>query len=374
MATLETESGEVVPALRGRPEQFLCRSTVIYGGSGSGKTVMIKHIMKELRRHVDQAIVVCPTEESNHSYRGIVHPLYIHSRMWRPNPDNPKKRDAVEGRIRFLENIWDRQEMQASVYKRANQPRVLESLYKRLSRATRREGDHYIKACERLQRRAIETFRRRYQDEPERYADKWQQVKDMYDGFVSKIYKRYIVSHSRELWAQQLNEEERHALSYVQLNPHLLVIFDDCASDIGAIKNKEVVKKFFYQNRHVYLTVLGSFQDDSDIGPNLRKNAHISIFADPTVATTFFERGGFSKQEKSRIHEAVRAVYGPEGSHRKLIYIREDPTRQKLYHFRAARAGLFRFGSEYYNELAERLYKGDNNIDQSNPYYKYYAT
>ena len=56
---------------------------------------------------------------------------------------------------------------------------------------------------------------------------------------------------NRELLKQKhLTEDEKYSLMYLNFNPRLLLIFDDCSAQLKPFFNKEIFRMLFYQNRH----------------------------------------------------------------------------------------------------------------------------
>ena len=94
--------GMNVPFLELDKSHFLNQTTVLYGPSKTGKTVMIRHILHLLKGHCDQAIVISPTEVSNRSYSGIIPAQLIHTDM--STIGSTGKTKGVLG------IMWDRQE------------------------------------------------------------------------------------------------------------------------------------------------------------------------------------------------------------------------------------------------------------------------
>jgi ABC-type thiamine transport system ATPase subunit len=366
---LVTESGHEIPPLSFKRSMFLDRSVVVYGPSGTGKTIITKHIMKTLQPHVEQVLVISPSETSNRSYEGFVDQPLIHTRLYMPDPANPKKDDGTKGAFRFLQAIWSRQEMMAAIYTRANQPGVLARLYGRLPRAVRREGLRSIQATNERRLRAAAQVRKRYAAERGRCDEKVKEVNEKYRQMLVLLYKKYIAPAYAALWARDdLSEDERYSLCYLQFNPRLLLIFDDCAAQLKPFFNKEIFRLLFYQNRHSFITVVMCAQDDTDMPTNLRKNAFVSFFTEGIVCTSNFDRvsNKFPKPVKEYVAAVVPDVFQ---GHRKLAYIREDPQRQHFYYVHVPYPEPFRFGSAAARELCEAVRGSGPAMDKENPYY-----
>ena len=367
--TLVTETGKQVPELVLQPALFIDRTTVIYGPSGTGKTVIVKNIMKQLRGHIEQILVVAPTEPSNRSYDGFVDPTLIHYRMHLPDPKD--KRDSEQkAALRFLESVYQRQEMMAAIYTRANDPKTLSGLYARLSHGERRPGDRYIASLERKRRRVVSSVRRQHARDLGRRDAKLKEVSEKFEKMLGLVYKKFLTPGVARLWAcKGLSEDERYSLHYLHFNPRLLLVFDDCTAQLKPFFNKEVFRKLFYQNRHSFISLAICAQDDTDLPTNLRKNAYTSIFTEAIVCTSNFERGSnkFSKATKAYVEELLPDVFV---GFRKLAYIREDDKRQHFYHLTCAYPRPFRFGSPALDELCRAVRSEGTTMDTANPYYE----
>jgi ABC-type ATPase involved in cell division len=366
---LQTEGGKKIPQLKIRPALFIDRTITIFGPSGTGKTVITKHIMKTVNGHIDQILIVAPTEPSNRSYEGYVDPPFINYRLYLADPANPKKDDGTKGALRFLEAVWQRQEMMAAIYTRANNADVLAKLYGRLPRAVRAEGLKYIETINGKRTRVISQVRDKFSDDSGRREAKIKEVNEKFKQMLVLLYKKYIAPLYEELWAREdLSEDERYSLAYLLFNPRLLLIFDDCAAQLKPFFNKEIFRKLFYQNRHNFITVVVCAQDDTDLPTNLRKNAFVSFFTEQIVCTSNFERvsNKFPKSTKVFVNEIVNDVFR---GHRKLAYIREDEQRQHFYHIQFPFPKMFRFGSEAAHELCANIQNNGVTMDKENPFY-----
>ena len=365
-----SDTGKRVPGLRMHPGLFVDKTTVIYGPTKTGKTVIVKNIMRLTHDRIEQILVVAPSEPSNRSYEGYVDPPLIHYRLWLPDPKNPRKDDGAKGGMRFLEAVWQRQEMMAAIYTRANSLESLARLYARLSKTARHEGDRNFDVLGRKRRRTVENIRRRFPDDGGRRDEKCKEVEEKFTEMLTLVYKKFISPEVERLWRLRgLSEDERYSLNYLFFNPRLLLIFDDCSAQLKPLFNKEIFRKLFYQNRHSFISVVVCCQDDTDLPTNLRKNAFVSIFTEPIVCCSSFDRTSnqFSKPTKAYVNEVVAEVYQ---GHRKLAYIRSDDKRQHFYHVTASYPKKFKFGSVALLELCAAVRSEGVAMDKENPYWE----
>lgn len=372
MPALVTEKGHRIPELEFTANLFVDRTTVIYGPSKTGKTCFVKNIMQTVSSRVDQVLVVAPSEPSNRSYENFVHPTLIHYRLHLPDPSDKKDSEA-KAATRFLEMLWKRQEMMAAIYSRANDPKTLRRLYERLPHATRKERDRDLAMMDRLRRRRVDDIRRQFARDPGGRDEKIKTVDDKCEAMLVLLYKRFLTPEVADLFARKdLTEDERHALHYLHFNPRLLLIFDDCAAQLKPFFNKELFRKIFYMNRHSYISVIICCQDDTDLPTNLRKNAFVSVFTEPIVAVSNFERASnqFPKSTRAMVAEVCPEVFV---GYRKLCYVREDDRRQHFYHATGTFPRPFLFGSGALEELCEKVKSEKAVMDRGNPYFARFA-
>ena len=371
--TVVTETGVEIPGLRLTTHMVVDRTLALYGPSRSGKTVIAKSILDLISGCVDQILVVSPTEPSNQSYVDYVPAQLIHYTMTAPDPKNPRKRiTGGPGALAFLENVWQRQEMLTQTYKRANRVDTLAALFGRTSQRYRTSAASDIAAVDRLRQQSLKKITKKFRHDKAKLSEETKKHNEKFDEVRGKIYKKYIWGDINGVWQQRdkMTKDEQWALQYLGLNPKLVLIFDDCAAELKPLFNKPIFRKLFYQNRHQNLTVIFTFQDDTDLPTNLRKNAFISIFCNEVVCTSNFERPSnrYSKAIKKEVQEIAPTIYSK--LYRKLAYIRDDPQGRFFYHFTAPTPMGKMFGSEAVQELCQALAADGSKIDEDNPYFK----
>jgi Cdc6-like AAA superfamily ATPase len=92
------KTGGQIPPIEGI-DYFLNRSIIVYGPTNSGKSVIITHILKQLREKIPNVIVICPTNNMNHVYTGLVPDQLIHSEVTPELIKNIVKKQEAGGEI-----------------------------------------------------------------------------------------------------------------------------------------------------------------------------------------------------------------------------------------------------------------------------------
>lgn len=381
-----TKNGKIqIPATEMKPSMFLDKSINIVGPSGSGKTTIVKQIMYVLKDFIEQPLVVNMTELANKSYTGIVDPLFVHHRPWLPenNKINIGSRgggrgdDEKKGAYRFLDTLWKRQEMLVEVYRRANRLEALDQLYCRLHREDRKEGDIYISCIKRKRTRTIDDIRNDIKMTAGEREEKIRETNMKFEEILIATYKKFIIPNKQYIYEERdrFSEDEKYAFQYIELNPRLLVILDDCAAELKSFFNKDVFRKMFYQGRHAKITFIICCQDDTDLTPNLKKNIHLTIYTDPQVSTASFERksGGITKNmQKDLTEQIIPAIFKGntfEDDKTKLVYWRSDPKKMLFYYWKSSFPPPFKFGSHALSDLCDSIRIKDSSLDKDNPFH-----
>lgn len=344
-------------------KDFLDKTSVLYGGSGSGKSTIIFNILHELRNDIKQIIVIAPTDRTNGAYSGtsttpgvVPKPLVHHTLS-----------------EELLIKIWERQEMLTSIYKQVNDPVLLESIYmklglgsvnKILSRADVAKADKIIQISDQYVDKTI-------------VAKKVKEIEDQYNEFKILIYKRYISANIDTLIKMGVGADgksrEALVLKYININPRMVIIFDDCSAEFKNLKTKEgktILEKMFFQGRWAMLTILIAVHDDKMLDSELRKNAFISIFTNSQSAIAYLTRpiNGFPRSVANKVISTFNDVYI---GHQKLAYVR---SQEKFYRLTATPCSGFVFGAPIISEYCSMIQStGGNNVGKSNDFYDYFS-
>lgn len=352
-----TKSGKVIDPLPKKAEYFDTKMTLLFGATGSGKTTVLNEIMYLLRINIPNVAVLSPTNSSNETFTKKIPKQCI--KGW----SDPGKNVA------FLYKVMARQKAISEIYAKANNMDILISLFDLLRD---RDPNAVVREKEILYK-----FRKHSDSLVSlEHVDKSKQEQVMVDARNSalrKVYKNSIREHKLYLQSLRLSVEQSAAVDYIDMNPKMLLILDDCASKfkLWFKKHGSLMNEIFYEARQYHMSTVITIQDDKAMESEWRKNAMVSIFMSEVIAVSNFQRvsNSFSKSEKKIASEAIDAVFAksPDGSKhfRKLVYIRDDPdpfkyTIAKIY-------GDFKLGSPYLWELSSALERPEKDSLRQNP-------
>jgi energy-coupling factor transporter ATP-binding protein EcfA2 len=284
-------------------KQYLNRITVLYGASMSGKTTLMFDILHILKDKISVPIVFCPTteSESNTTYKFSFPACLIFQ----------------EVDLEKIEQIYSAQIERAKKYRIANLLNVLRKLFDHVS------SDH----DQRMSARIVNLFKKiisKIDASSHGFAIKKglkKQASDTCDESLKNQWKDCIRKNRHKLKNIKLQENEKIGLKYMDFNPHLLLIFDDCAAQAKIWSKSPTMKKLFFRGRHEYITQIYTMQNDKLIPPNLRQNTHNSIFTDEFSANAFFaaKSNGISKDKQKLVRKIISDIFPLEGGINKYI-------------------------------------------------------
>jgi hypothetical protein len=164
-----------------------------------------------------------------------------------------------------------------------------------------------------------------------------------------------------------LNADEQFTLKFINFNPRLVLIFDDCTDLLKKAKSNSVIQKLFYQGRWSYITVIFACHTDKALDPELKKNAFVSIFTEASCAHAYFERksNDLDRDAKDRARLAVKAAFTPMAKYQKLVYLRSE---KKFYRYTATLRKPFRFGSPYIWKYCEQVEAAAGSLSAGNKF------
>lgn len=323
------------------PELFQDKMTIIFGASQSGKSVVVVDILHSLRSWADQIVVISPTNAQNHTYTDIVPGPLIWAKLT----------------SEFLNDFWERQEMMQATYSRANNLDILRGMFLRCAPSDKKAIDAHLA---REKEAAIYTARR---------DGKLTQIKEIEThnrAFLLPFYKDTIIRNKSRLGA--LTDAEDFAVRYIDFNPRIVLVFDDCTADIKNMRKHKVIQELFYQGRHSAVTTIIAAHTEKALDPELRKNAFTVMWTEPASAVSYCAKEFKDDRDmSSAMRAAIHATFVPDRKYQKLALIR---TERRFVRFTATfRLDQgFRFGSSVLWDFMEKITRGDHEVSDTNKF------
>ena len=284
-------NGQAVPKVNlAESPYFLNKLTLIYGQSFSGKSVLIKDILANLRGYIPIGICANPTNTQNGDYNGIFPEECIYDDVTKP----------------LLQRIFQRQQNVIAMYDLVRDSEQLLPLFKKV---------RDTEACKKIDR-LNNIYHKGKCDISNSYEKNevdgaLEDLKAKYNKKLVNIYRGCIIAHMDKIPIKSLTDVQKAILSNFTINPRLLILIDDCASSIREWSQYEETKKLFYQGRHLQVTTIITMQAISIIPPSLRNNAHISIFTTAKSVNNYYAKAtsGASADERKQIMKISAVIF-----------------------------------------------------------------
>lgn len=314
--TLYTSEGDAIPWFPKDYNNYLDKTTLIFGGTSSGKTSIVEEILFLLKDHIPNFLVIAP-RTSDMAYRSKL-------------PSRCIKEDFTK---KQLCQLWDRQYQATEVYNTANKLELLESLF---HLAPDRENIVKIEAIKRKAAHKINEIDSSNLDYGQKRAQKLA-IEELQKKTIKRIYQDTIRKNkSIMLNHPDLTPHQHIAIEFLDFNPRLCLIIDDSSekfqSWMSMFKKNEVnpFGSIFYKNRWNYLTLIIAAHDDKVINTEFRKNSRVTIYttSQSLIASLNRQGNGFSSKEKKDIMKYATRIFADDErngirTHQKLCYVRE---------------------------------------------------
>jgi len=193
-------------------------------------------------------------------------------------------------------------------------------------------------------------------------ANETNKLKDKFNEMILTILKKCIHYVKKEIKSgnitkESLSHEELDIIKYIDINPNILLVFDDCAAELKKFNKSDIMRKLFYQSRHVNITFIITAQDEIDLDASLRKNSNITILCDSNCTNGFFERNSnaFGKKIRQITKEISEVLFSDAHKNTKLIYNKDQS--DKLMWYVASIRNNFIFGSKIILEFSNKIIK-----------------
>jgi len=354
--SLYTDSGEEIPWFGRDSSVFVDRTTLIFGGSMTGKTTIMEEILYKCKDYIPNYIVIAP-RTSDSAYRSKL-------------PEKCIKEDLSK---ELLSGIWERQVSITQVYNIANDKNNLGSLFMKINNT---EYINMINNIIMLKNKKIDEINK---DDNITIGERKSQtvnIEDLTNKKVIAIYKKIIRGSRTYLSKMKLTDMEAITLQYLDLNPRLMLIMDDITEKFKSwtkmYKTGEdnVLENIFYRGRHNFITLVAAAHDDKMIPTELRKNARVTYYTSSKalIASMTKQQSGFSKDEKKLLQDISGVVFSNKSGkkeYKKLCYLQGE--EQPFKYLIADVYPEFKLGSKVFRNLADKMPKSENKLSD-NPF------
>ena len=340
-----------LPFMDTNPSNFINKTTILYGVTGTGKSTLCRYILSIIRPHVPNIIVICPTAAENKDYDDIAPHMCIFTTI-QPNT---------------LSDIYERQKAATSAYNISNDINILTRLFEKCRDIEKTED------IEKIQKISSQKLRKVASSTSLDYSQKKEQssaITNKTNSSIIKIYKACIDEYRDKLLKMNLTEDEKKCIKFLYINPRIVVVLDDVQAQFSEL-DPETLAKFLMQFRHVNGTLLGLFQtDNKSLSTELRQNAFNSIFTDANVCIHFFENksNSFTKEMKKKAAKIIEELFKPRPdgikTYKYFVYSRLDP----VHKFRYVIADIvtnIKFGSPWLWKMDELMPQTDQKIERT---------
>lgn len=334
---------------------FLNKSIILYGSSGSGKSMIIRDILYILKDHIPNILVIAPTNHLNKSFDDII----------------PSQLIFPEVTEELIQNLFKRQKAVVKLYNMVNDISKLENIYNKIAQ----QYDNSIKY------KLISSYnqiKQKYTSNNELHIVekkiKLKELEDLHKKSVTEFYKKVINRYRNSIinnksLQSKFEDTEFNIIKCININPNFLLILDDCGYNANIWSKYTEIKEIFMNGRHHKITFMMSFQDDKLLDSGLRKNAFINIFTTEIVCNAFFQRSAnnFTKQEKNKMSKLAHHIFNDnklkDKNYKKLVYIKDK--NPNVYYVLADYVEYFKFGSNFLHDLCNKVKKKSENDDES---------
>lgn len=351
--------GVPVPKVDDAKLHFANRLTILYGPSGSGKSSITNHLINTLRDTIPLAIVCCPTAALNGDYANILPDQCIYDDVTKP----------------LMRKIFQRQTNVMAMYELVRDVHHLTPLFKLI---TDRDAKDKVERLAAIYRKGCADIKNSYG--PEDAESTTGELTIKYNKKLVKLMRAGLINNMEYLQSQNLTEMQRTILSNLNINPALLLIIDDCMASIKEWAPMEETKKLFFQGRHYKLASFILTQSETLIPPQLRSNAHISIFTTESIVNTFISKAssGIPPDQRKLISKIAETIFAPstdraKPNYRKLVVFGQIvPTDSKIQYI-IGTPKRKRFGSAALWQICEMVKRESSSTVNSTSFTKMFS-
>lgn len=344
----ETFNGVTLEKREVKPEYFIGKNTVIMGASGGGKTVFAKYALSIINSVHDIPIAICFDLSGQSSFNGFFPSAYIHGSGIDPD---------------MLSNLFNWQSSRFEIYKAScaynNLVRVYEAQARNSETATalKRVDEALANANAASNMTVLQKTKLNEMAQETKIGLMRKAIAAKYSGCFDK--SKFV--HDKAMMAVIMGS---------LLNPNILLLFDDCGSELQKSKDiKEFFRVLYSRGRHLKITSIMLLQNDTQLEKRCRENVHQYFWTDggTLASATSGSKSLFSKSIANQVAKLIASNFFDKGSgvYRLLGF---DRDKVCLFFVESRAIPAERFGWASYWAIADQIEKITmNTMCNSNP-------
>lgn len=359
--TIYTDNGDPIPYFYGNLDDYLDKTVLIFGASGQGKSTFIDSILYMIKDYIPNYLIVAP-DTSAKPYRKKVPARCIKENLTKDT----------------LIKIWERQTNITQVYNIANDIDILASLF---NKSPSKHGLIQVKAICYSASKAIQAINNNTDMNFAQKKSQTSHIEELQAKKIKMLYKTSIRDMRSKLERLDLTDKESICLKYLDINPRLMIIIDDCSTKFELWMkmfpkkegNTNPIEKIFYRGRHNFISLIFAAHDDKVVSTSLRKNARVTVYCGSKAVMASLNKtgGGFTPQDKKLAQRMSAVLFRKEAngadSHKKLCYLSTGSSSWQ-YHI-ADLYPEFSLGCDPLRKLTKKMPKIADNLLE-NPFLK----
>jgi hypothetical protein len=309
-----TAEGDKIKFADKSPSLMIDKPILVFGAPNTGKTTVVEELIILTKDYIPNHIIIAPIT-SQDPYTEKFPRMCI-------------KEDMTK---KLFVNIWKRQENITKIYNMANNIEILGALFKKINNP---RAQALVGRANMLAENHINSVNNNTGFDFGQKKSQIDAIKDKRKKEIIKIYKSTIRACGSELNVDELDPDAVIALKYMDINPKLMIVVDDCTEKLvkwmKMFKGEDnIFHNVFFRGRHNHISMIIISHNDRFIPPELRNAASRIIYTDPQTFKISLERttNGFSKEDRKlglRCAKKIFANLPGVKNFQKLCYIKSD--------------------------------------------------
>jgi hypothetical protein len=155
------------------------------------------------------------------------------------------------------------------------------------------------------------------------------ELRDTYEDGYRKFLRARILAHMDPLetimrtghTANPLTDDESFAVRWFTFTPDLMIVMDDCTTDLAKLKKDADIGNLLFKGRHSLITTIIAAHADTALDPAWRTNNSVSIFTSTDAAMAFAKKPTNGVSDIGQFMRYSGRIIAKEPPYTKMIVI-----------------------------------------------------